>query len=452
MAINDIPDVPIVTKDCTENSVGGACIWLGRTEATVNTGNTNAEATIYIADYSRLVGKELVLDGTFLSEATRAESVIANALFGYNGWLAQTSNYQTSVNIANAINSLSSYGGPGGILNADFSSYQFNDTRTTVTQVPSLHTRFTASAYLPDVPGTPSNPVSAVRIKVIDVATPTTNYPKFWGAGASGNSLKIYSTLDAAGWGVEGRDLGSDKIVVSNTVYFHNGVTPEYKVKSLADLVGFKKQAIRLGQVDDQRIISECVVAVPFIEKNGYREFIKIPRRKVDIALGKISPVDGETVGESIIKQVQLMKKFVIPPRMNCVDYDTVEPIVMYMFEFTSKLTKQDLNDCWNNTMPEAAIKMDHQEVIVEHELNENELLGGMKENLRWMIFKVKQKAPISYYQLTSDTADDQRFAFEYQVGRKETPVYSYNFPFDELSLVELIKIDEEITIEGKKK
>lgn len=452
-SINDIPDVPIITKDCTESSIGGSCIWLGRSEATVNTGNTNAEATIYIADYTVLSATDLYIDGTFLGEATSLQSGWASGLYGYSGWVAATSNMDTAQGICNCINSIDSYGGPGGILNADYSTNRFSDDRSEVTQVIPLRMRFTASAYLPDVTSLDaSNPIAAVRVRVIDVATSTTSYPNYYASGKLGNDLKIYSNFPSQGGGIEGKDPGSDKIIVAPTAYFYGGITPEYKVKSLADLVGFKKQAVRLGQVDEQRIISECVVAVPFIEKYGYKEFIKIPRRKIDIALGKISPVEGEIVGKSIVKQVELMKRFVMPPRMNFLDYDTIEPFVIYMFEFTAKMTKQDLLDCWNNTMPEISVRMDHQEVIVEHELDVSEALGNLKENLRWMLFKVKQKAPMSYYDMTADSNDDQRFAFEFKAGRKEKPIYSYNYPYDQMSLVELVKLDEEITIEGRKK
>jgi hypothetical protein len=62
------------------------------------------------------------------------------------------------------------------------------------------------------------------------------------------------------------------------------------------------------------------------------------------------------------------------------------------------------------------------------------------------MIFKIKKKAERSYYNLTADSRDDDRFKF--QVGNKEKePDYSYNWPYDYFSLVELVKLDAGISI-----
>ena len=60
----------------------------------------------------------------------------------------------------------------------------------------------------------------------------------------------------------------------------------EKRVKSLADLVGFSKQPVKLGQVSTAKQISECVVAVPFIEKDATRKFFSIPRADIDSCIG----------------------------------------------------------------------------------------------------------------------------------------------------------------------
>ena len=47
---------------------------------------------------------------------------------------------------------------------------------------------------------------------------------------------------------------------------------------SLADLCGFSTEAVKLGQVADEKKVYEAVVAVPFIEEDGERKFFRIPR------------------------------------------------------------------------------------------------------------------------------------------------------------------------------
>ncbi len=60
------------------------------------------------------------------------------------------------------------------------------------------------------------------------------------------------------------------------------------------------------------------------------------------------------------------------------------------------------------------------------------------------MIFKVKQKAEKSYFDVTADNRDDARFRFDFKVGEKR-PEYNYNWPYDYCSIVELAKIDADI-------
>ena len=66
-------------------------------------------------------------------------------------------------------------------------------------------------------------------------------------------------------------------------------------------------------------------------------------------------------------------------------------------------------------------------------------------------VFKVKKKAEYNYFNVTTTTKDDNRFQFNKIIGRKQgTDIYSYNWPYDYFSLVELAKLD--IKINYKKK
>ena len=61
------------------------------------------------------------------------------------------------------------------------------------------------------------------------------------------------------------------------------------------------------------------------------------------------------------------------------------------------------------------------------------------------MVFKVKRRAEKSYYAVTDDSTDDSRYKFDFKFGKGMTPDYSYNWPYDFFSLVELAKIDAEV-------
>ena len=49
-----------------------------------------------------------------------------------------------------------------------------------------------------------------------------------------------------------------------------------------------------------------------------------------------------------------------------------------------------------------------------------------------------------NYYSLTTDTFDDDRFKFNFKWG-ESPPLYSYNWPYDFCSLVELGKIESTV-------
>ena len=75
------------------------------------------------------------------------------------------------------------------------------------------------------------------------------------------------------------------------------------------------------------------------------------------------------------------------------------------------------------------------------------------------MVFKVKQKANKNYFSkvIAEEVNQVERFdrSVGIQVGRSDSgkafqPKYSYNWPYDFFSLVELIKIDAEVTLDKK--
>jgi hypothetical protein len=157
------------------------------------------------------------------------------------------------------------------------------------------------------------------------------------------------------------------------------------------------------------------------------------------------------------------MQRYIFPPQMDFLKYGTGEaalrPFAMYIFEFEHHLTQQDLADIWQNLPPDIGTKFEAREATVSHDLLGMELFGagikadvepskGLTNDLRWMIFKVKQKGENNFYKTTLKSKDDNNFRFTRGRNPKMTyiPDYSYNWPYDFFSLVELIKLDTEIT------
>ena len=297
---------------------------------------------------------------------------------------------------------------------------------------------------------------------------------------------------------------------------------------SLIDILGFAKNdnagTQRIGELAEEKEISEAIVAIPYFEqkvnddetgintinKFGNKHFIKINKDVFNLTRKNLEETNGEIaikagdnplgylevnepflIPQNDIKQtsisdmIQKMQRYVLPPKFNFLRKTRgaqPTPFVMYMFEFTHTLDKQDLCDIWNNLMPDIALKAEKQESIVSHNIGPYEFFGAnidtdlgtisdndprsprlsnlspftLKNNanlpkLRWMVFKVKRKAETRYSNITLTAEDDTSFKFDFggKSGAKE-PEFSYNWPYDFFSLVELAKIDTTIEIKDR--
>ena len=232
---------------------------------------------------------------------------------------------------------------------------------------------------------------------------------------------------------------------------------------SLADLMGFSKSPVKLGQVLEEKIIREAIVAIPFIENGTTKEFFNIPEYAIEEAhkILREAPsskrsAPSELVGQSIVDMIGKMRHYVFPPKFDFLTNKTVKPVAMYIFEFEHTLSKQDLIDIWQNLPPKIGRKFETKSVVVSHDLSENELMNGeIKDTLRWMVFKVKQRAADNYFKMLTDSVHEEGFKFELLSRKgitkdKNEYNYSYNWPYDFFSLVELVKMDAEVVIENK--
>ena len=237
---------------------------------------------------------------------------------------------------------------------------------------------------------------------------------------------------------------------------------------NLADQVGFYSDnaSIRLGEVAESYKVSEAIVAVPFTEVDGVRSYFEIPPESLEVygldprMAGAAAGSPLADLGPSIRAQFDTMQKYVIPPQFNCLDFDDVDPIAMYFFEFEHTFTKDDLTYMWQNLPPKASKDIETAEASVSHPLLVNELMGyrgsetnrAFQEEVQWMVFKVKQKAKYNYYEkVLSRVGSDESFVFDFTLAGKKLSItdakYSYNWPYDFFSLVEFANLDASVSI-----
>ena len=237
-------------------------------------------------------------------------------------------------------------------------------------------------------------------------------------------------------------------------------------MKSLTDIANFQKtgQQKRLGELKDSMSIHEAVVAIPYIlevpkhtdtsnlDNRKRKKFINIPKKRFDAAMAKVGSKKGDslnTAGKSIRELVQKMDKYILPPQFDFKNNKKIKPFVMYIFEFKYEFDQDDLSYIWQNIAPRNSDKMSFQTTAVAHSLMRTELLNEnnllQNENLRWMVFKIKQRSDTSYYDLIPDQAAQASQEIFGVKTSKEGYKLQYNWPYDYLSFVELIKMDAQI-------
>ena len=135
--------------------------------------------------------------------------------------------------------------------------------------------------------------------------------------------------------------------------------------------------------------------------------------------------------------------------------YDTIVPFVMYFFPFSQVLDRDDLSDIWQGVMPKLALKVEKDVIDISHDINKFEFFGNITfadggadrsliSRMKFLVFKVKQKAKQNYYEITEDATDDSRYTFNFagNPGASVVPHPSYNWPYDYFSLMEDISIE----------
>tara|TARA_R110000824_G_scaffold34004_1_gene108593 strand:- start:10881 stop:14507 length:3627 start_codon:yes stop_codon:yes gene_type:complete len=235
---------------------------------------------------------------------------------------------------------------------------------------------------------------------------------------------------------------------------------------SLIDVCGFKAEDRRVGKVASEKTISEAIVAIPYIwesdlspsekklaaktfklNKATKRKFFSINKNTFKRAIkdANTEPDSDNWKSQSITDMILKMRKYNFPPEFDFLKTNA-QPFAMYVFEFEHKLSQQDLSDIWQGLTPEISRTGELQECMVSHQAGPKEFFQGKKlpKYTRWMVFKVKRKAEMSYSSLFKDQLEDPRVDIKSSSKEKTLP-YNYNWPYDFFSLVELARLEANV-------
>ena len=242
---------------------------------------------------------------------------------------------------------------------------------------------------------------------------------------------------------------------------------------SLIDICGFKREKKKIGDIAEQKEISEAIVMIPFVDNPSEttaetvqvdgRNFFKINKdvfnlQKANVENGKNALSAGEYLGveqdipeTSISNMIKGMKKYNLPPRYDFVRYPlkkSEQPFVMYIFEFHHLLNRDDLSNIWQGLPPELANTAMHDSATLVHDLSPVDFFeeNTLPKNVRWMVFKAKKRAKSNYFATTADSGDDQRFEFSFEFGKKP-PEYNYNWPYDFFTMLEAVQVEAGLDI-----
>jgi len=244
------------------------------------------------------------------------------------------------------------------------------------------------------------------------------------------------------------------------------------QVRSLLDVVQFRKKRAKLGKLASSRTVHEAIVAVPFLERDNQKKFFDLDPTIYSNARilsdNPTSPIlaNSPIPGKSVIEMVDKMKKYVLPPTFDFYTNPEINPFSMFIFEFSHTFTRNDLAYMWQNLAPIDSNTVEVNEEIILSDLLNTELLSSIAvseassattADIKWIIFKVKQKALTNYYdKVLADSLkpDNSVKQVRSKIGSSNNSEivdkYSYNWPYDYFSLIEFAKMDVEVIAKKK--
>ena len=302
----------------------------------------------------------------------------------------------------------------GGTMNLD-SSYNFFEK---ITEVPEGTTEQKFRWLIQSKYETPVINMSNTSCSI----PPASNMPKIKATGSSVSP----ATLNTLGlWHQRGEVPKKAENGVFATIVSQDSPNSG---SSLAKVVGFPVgNPQRVGAVRSDFVFEEAVVAIPFRIVSNQRRFINL-----------MTPDAKKTT--SYHKMVAAMNKYNFPPGLDFTKFASVNPVLMYVFEFQTVLSQQDVADIWQNVLPKIGESFATSDIVVE-ETELLPLLSEGQEDLRWMVFKVKKRVAIDFERNRRSMITPHTGALAVSINEK----YSYNWPYDYCSLVELAQVEQNV-------
>ena len=281
----------------------------------------------------------------------------------------------------------------------------------------------------------------------------------------------------------------------------------------------------KLGKISTRKQIKEAVVAIPYyLDDSCNVNFFHLDQKYLEEAIEenkklnkqgsaaarnsrtleearqhietyeKVSSISGTTATSTVAYQLRMMDRYILPPVFDFTlgQNNSIDPFVMYFFEFNAELDQNDLSNIWQNIYPESAESTasprysrlwmgdpSRDDVVysshildssVVHQLqgtnpDDQQNLSNyydpesfVKNEPRWLVFKCKYRAQSNYSYL-KDVSIEPAIFFESKPGADDLPPalrrrnrtgdmsvpFSYNWPYDYFSFVELIKLENKV-------
>ena len=228
---------------------------------------------------------------------------------------------------------------------------------------------------------------------------------------------------------------------------------------SLLNAMGFVKAGEpttkTLGKLSTKRTLSEAVVAIPYVATSlpGWTtdsgdSYYESFTNKFFFSINENEITDNGEVRydrtDHLGDLLRNMRKFVIPPQFDFIRIPKANkpPIAMYILPFETILDRGDLQDIWQGVLPNVGITPQKRNSAISHDLGTDDPFyrgQDIPTDVRWMVFRVKQKAHGDYSEITETTLDESSLSSQDK--------YTYNWPYDFCSLVELGKIQTSFKI-----
>ena len=279
------------------------------------------------------------------------------------------------------------------------------------------------------------------------------------------------------------------------------------KVKSLADVLQFDKNPKKLGRLKEFKEVYEGIVAIPLITSEGSDPTaLTYDQEEIKNSLQAFNA--DENYSDNIIESLSFLRKFVLPREFDALNaplrptndprFPGGQPILgdgdaklykFFFFEFSAKLSRNDLSYIWQNLLPRdfeegidgkviytpdfqsrtrRLVEQTNVKLSDKLEVTDPRMISAIKtDRVRWHIFKVKQRGVFSYSQdrerslqldrVREENVDFNQVTNSFQRFKIKTdsltfepnPVVGFNWPYDYFSLTEKIKINAKVKFKG---